>query len=193
MLVSFLPTFLERADIGPNGYRYPTWWFIARDIATVALIVISFLAFDFGIALALSIGFASALAYAFLFTGNFSCAVLLLGVISLTYSERAARYRWPIIAALALTLPSVFLAIKDGVTSGAVWVCCVGGAIGVALTVANSAFSARSRCAHLRQPPWRRSGCLALQTDTSSQARAGTPVSRRSRRRFGISGWRSDD
>jgi len=64
-------------------------------------------------------------------------------VISLTYSERAARYRWPIIAALALTLPSVFLAIKDGVTSGAVWVCCVGGAIGVALTVANSAFSAR--------------------------------------------------
>jgi len=143
MLVNFLPTFLERADIGPNGYRYPTWWFIARDIATVALIVISFLAFDFGIALALSIGFASALAYAFLFTGNFSCAVLLLGVMSLTYSERAARFRWPIIAALAFTLPSVFLAIKDGVTSGAVWVCCVGGAIGVALTVANSAFSAR--------------------------------------------------
>jgi hypothetical protein len=143
MLVSFLPTFLGRADIGPNGYRYPTWWFIARDIATLALIVISFLAFDFGIALALSIGFASALAFAFLFTGNFSCAALLLGVMSLTYSERAARYRWPITAALAFTLPSVFLALKDGLTSGAIWVCCVCGMVIVALAVANSAFSAQ--------------------------------------------------
>ena len=143
MLVSFLPTFLERADIGPNGYRYPTWWFIARDIATVALIVISFLAFDFGIALALSIGFASALAYAFLFNGTFSCSVLLLGVMSLTWSERVARFRWPIIAARAFTLPSVFLAIQDSLASGVVWVCCVCGAIFVVLTVARSALSAR--------------------------------------------------
>lgn len=142
MLVNFLPTFLERADIGPNGYRYPTWWFIARDIATVALIVISFLAFDFGIALALSIGFASSLAYAFLFTGNFSCAVLLLGVVSLTYPERTTRFRWLIITALAFTLPAVFLSLKDGLASGTVWAYCVCGTIVVALTVARSALSA---------------------------------------------------
>ena len=31
MLINFMPTFLSRADAGPAGYLYPTWWFIARD------------------------------------------------------------------------------------------------------------------------------------------------------------------
>jgi hypothetical protein len=104
---------------------------------------LSFLAFDFGIALALGIGFASALAYAFLFTGNFSCSVLLLGVMSLTCSEKAAPFRWPIVAALAFTLPAVFLTIKNGLAGGAIWVCVVCGTALIALIVANSTFSRR--------------------------------------------------
>ncbi len=141
MLVNFMPTFLSRADVGPAGYLYPTWWFIARDASALALIVISFLAFDFGIALALSIGFASALAYAFLFDGNFSCAVLLLGVISLT--NLPARFRWPIIIALAFALPAVFISNNGDSMNGVIWTCCVGGMVFVALAVAHPAFGMR--------------------------------------------------
>ena len=88
LLVRFLPLYLRAANVGPNGYLYPTWWFIARDVGTLGLVILTFLAFDFGVALALTLGFASALAYAFLFNANFGCAVILLGLICVAQPEK---------------------------------------------------------------------------------------------------------
>ena len=136
LLVRFLPLYLRAANVGPNGYLYPTWWFIARDVATLGLVVLSFLSLDLGVALALTLGFASALSYAFVFNANFGCAVMLLGLICIAQPEKIARYRWFIVVALALTLPAPLLGDPAGASSGMVWSVCIGSTVVIALICA---------------------------------------------------------
>lgn len=131
MLSRFLPEFAAIASLGPESWRIPQWYFLSRDLATGVLLILVWIVADRLTALALSIGFASFLAFSFLFHINFVIGVILIGAILLE-RPTSAIVRTLIVVALLAALPAAMLSDPVPMT-GYVWVLCLGGAVAAAL------------------------------------------------------------
>jgi hypothetical protein len=136
MLAHFLPTFVGLAEAGPESLRSPQWWFVARDVATLVLAVLAWRIAEPLVALALTFGLATFLAFAFLFQINFVCVSLLLGLMAFAGPEKLAGSRLLAFAGFALALPAAMLSDPAGISSGIVWAACLGGAVLVAVSSA---------------------------------------------------------
>ncbi len=132
----FLPSFIGLADTGPESFRNPQWWFVARDMGTLLLGLLAWRIADPIVALALTIGLATFLLFSFLFQINFVCVALLLGLMAFVSPEKLAPSRWLALAAFALALPAAVLSEPASLSSGFIWLGCLGGAALVALSSA---------------------------------------------------------
>ena len=158
MLVRFLPGFIGSAEIGPESFRNPQWWFVFRDVGTVILALLAWRIADPAVALALNIGLATFLLFSFLFQINFVCVVLLLGLMVFTDPEKLTRARWIVLAASASALPAAILSDPAGTSSGVIWIVCLGGAV---LAAVSSAVHIDSATAVLK---FRTSAAVAITT-----------------------------
>ena len=135
MLWHFLPIFIAYAPLGPESLRTPQWYFFARDAAALLMIVLAWKAADYAVALCLTFGLLTFLAYSWVFQANFVCVCILLGLISA--SSTSASSRLLAFAAFGLSLPALILGDQATASSGYVWIACVGGASLVAVLSAS--------------------------------------------------------
>jgi hypothetical protein len=135
MLWKFIPILTGLAELGPESFRFSNWWFVSRDLATLALAGLSWFVADAGIALALTIGLLSFLFFSFLFQINFVCAAILIGLVTFTSRLRVG-LKMLVAAALALAFPAAILSDPAGASSGVVWIVCLGGAVLIGLSAA---------------------------------------------------------
>lgn len=133
MLTRFLPVFLAAADLGPESYRFQTWYFVLRDASTAAMIPLTWFVATPPVALSLSIGLASFLFYSFIFQVNFVVAVLVIGLIVISLPKQRTTARWIAIAAFAAASPGMLLGEPAGSLTGVVWIICLGGGVLVAV------------------------------------------------------------
>ena len=141
MLFTYGSFFIAVTPPGPvsltmssNRYNLPTVLpFAMRDIAAGLLAVTVFLLTDRLRAAAIAFGFLLFLVYPFLFHFDFVCAVILVGLIACDDAEGLQRHRVPVLGALGLALPAALLTDPAGVSSGVVWLVCVGGVIWTAM------------------------------------------------------------
>jgi hypothetical protein len=134
MLAHYLPFFAAIASAGPESFRKAQWWFASRDVAALVLVLLAWRIADARVAMALTIGLSTSLLFSYLFRINFICVLLLLGLM--VFADPARRSRVLALVAFALALPAVILADPAGISTGAVWIVCVGGAVLVALSSA---------------------------------------------------------
>ncbi len=135
MLWHYLPSFIAYAPLGPESIRTPHWYFYARDIATLLMIVLAWKAADRAVALCLSFGLLTFLAYSWVFQGNFVVVCILLGLISAGSTSPSSRLL--ALAAFVLSLPALILGEQATASSGYVWIACFGGACLVAILSAS--------------------------------------------------------
>jgi hypothetical protein len=133
MLLLYLPAYFAAADTGPESFRSPQWWFVARDGATLVLAVLGWRIADASVALVLTAGLAAFLLFSFLFQIEFVCVSLLLGLVAFADPERLGQSRILAMTGFALALPAVMLSDPAGVSSGLVWAVGLGGAALVAV------------------------------------------------------------
>ena len=155
---ALLARFYRLAEIGPESFRNPQWWFVFRDVGTVILALLAWRIADPAVALALNIGLATFLLFSFLFQINFVCVVLLLGLMVFTDPEKLTRVRWIVLAASASALPAAILSDPAGTSSGVIWIVCLGGAV---LAAVSSAVHIDSATAVLK---FRTSAAVAITT-----------------------------
>jgi hypothetical protein len=84
----------------------------------------------------MTVGLSTFLLFAFLFQVNFVCVSLLLGLIAFSNPEKLVRSRLLAFVAFALALPAAILSDPAGISSGVIWVICLGGAVLVAVSSA---------------------------------------------------------
>jgi hypothetical protein len=135
MLWHYLPIFIAYAPLGPESLRTPHWYFSARDIAAMLMIVLAWNVADRAVALCLSFGLLTFLAYSWVFQANFVCVCILLGLISASSASSSSRLL--ALAAFVLSLPALILGEQATASSGFVWIACVGGASLVAVVSAS--------------------------------------------------------
>jgi hypothetical protein len=135
MLWHYLPIFIAYAPLGPESLRTPHWYFFARDFAALLMIVLAWKAADRAVALCLTFGLLTFLAYSWVFQANFVCVCILLGLISATSTSASSRLL--ALAAFVLSLPALILGDQATASSGYVWIACVGGASLVAVLSAS--------------------------------------------------------
>jgi hypothetical protein len=90
---------------------------------------------DRPVALCLSFGILTFLAYSWIFQANFVCVCILLGLISASSTSSSGRLL--ALAAFVLSLPALILGDQATASSGYVWIACVGGASLVAVVSAS--------------------------------------------------------
>ena len=149
MLSHYLPMFLALAKLGPDSLVKVQWWFAVRDGGTLALAALAWRIADRPVALALTIGLATFLAFAWAFQANYVCVVFLLGIIAFGHPERLAKSRPLAFVAFGSTVPAALASDPAGLSSGVVWVFCLGGAILVAILAGTYAPEARA-ASHFR-------------------------------------------
>jgi hypothetical protein len=128
MLWHFLPGYVSTANVGPESFSNPKWWFVSRDISALMLVLLAWLVADGAVALCLTIGLATFLLYSFVFQIDFVCATLLLGIMTSVRPAGVASVRLLAAVAFALALPAMMLSDPGGISSGIIWVVCLGGA-----------------------------------------------------------------
>jgi hypothetical protein len=138
MLATYLPGFLKMAPLGPESRATPYWWAVARDAGAIALMGLAWRIADRPVALVLIGGFASFLAFAWLFHANFVCATLLLGVMAFLRPDKLASSRFLAIAGFGAALPATIMSDPAGLSSGIVWILCLGSSTAIALWTAVS-------------------------------------------------------
>jgi hypothetical protein len=129
MLAHFIPLFAAAAEIGPESYRAPQWYFLSRDAGALLMVALAWLVADRPVALALSLGLTTFLIFSFLFQINFVCVCIVLGLILIAGSGQSAFVRVLSLLAFGLSLPALILGDPAGSSSGIVWVACLGGAV----------------------------------------------------------------
>jgi hypothetical protein len=107
--------------------------FAMRDVSAVLLAGCAFLLVDWLLAAAIAFGFLLFLAYPFLFQFDFVCAAIILGLVACDHPERLRKYSIAILGGLLLALPAAVLTDPAGISSGLVWLVCIGGALWIAL------------------------------------------------------------
>jgi hypothetical protein len=160
MLAHFIPLFAGNADFGPETYRTPRWYFISRDAGALLMIATAWMAAEKPVALALSFGLATFLAYSWFFQINFVCASIVLGLILTSDRSTSISARMLALTAFALSLPALVLGDQGSASSGAVWIVCLGGAILAAILSTPSASTVAP------QLTFRNSALLAIMTLT---------------------------
>jgi hypothetical protein len=137
------PSMFAFAPLGPASVslvvRYDAdFWtalpFALRDISAVLLAAAAFLLFDWIVAGAIAFGFLLFLIYPFLFHFDMICAVIIFGLTACDHPVNLWKYRLVVLGALLLALPAVLLTDPAGVSSGLVWIVCVGSAVWVAIS-----------------------------------------------------------
>jgi hypothetical protein len=99
----------------------------------VLLAAAGFLFADWLVAGVIAFGFLLFLTYPFLFYFDFMCAVIILGLLACDQPARLWKYRIFVVGALLLAAPAALLTDPAGVSSGLVWLVCIGGTIWIAL------------------------------------------------------------
>jgi hypothetical protein len=131
------------APFGPVGvnlilrYHADFWTvlpFALRDGSAVLLAAVAFLLADWLVASVIAFGFLLFLAYSYILQFEFVCAVTILGLIACDHPERLWKYRLLVLGALLLALPAVLLTDPAGLSSGLVWLVCIGGTLWIALS-----------------------------------------------------------
>src|SRR5207253_129397 len=126
---------------GPVSFRYRYHYgadvitlapHLMRDLSAVLVAVIAFLLTDRLRAMAIAFGCLLFLIYSFLFLIDWVCATIIFGLVACDDLERLRRRRVLVLGALMLALPAVMMDIA-GLSSGAVWLVCIGGAVVIAL------------------------------------------------------------
>lgn len=157
MLFRFLPLYAAYATVGPESFRTPHWYFTARDAGALLMIALAWTIADLPVALALSLGLTTFLAFSWVFQINFVCASIVLGMI-LVSRATSVYARGLALMAFALSLPALFLADQASPSSGVIWTVCLGGAVlSATLSVAGITTFART-------PTWRTSATAAIMT-----------------------------
>lgn len=133
MLIHFIPMFAGNAAIGPESFRTPRWFFVARDCGALLMIASAWFVAEKPVALAVSLGLATFLAYSWIFQINFVCASLVLGLVLISAARSSIYGRVLALAAFALSLPALILGDQASASSGGVWIACVGGSVLVAI------------------------------------------------------------
>lgn len=127
MLAKFLPLFSASTTIGPESYRTPGWIYTLRDASASMLVVLAWLTTKRLIALALTFGMATFLAFSWVFQANFVCVTLVLGLVTVATPRLSVATRIFALAALAISLPAALLGDIAGASSGFMWLLCLGG------------------------------------------------------------------
>ena len=133
MLTHFIPLFAGFSHLGTESIRLPHWYFTLRDIGALLIVASGWLVAEASIALALTLGMATFLAYSWLFQINFVCVSIALGLILTSGRSPSIYGRRLALTAFVLSLPALFLSDQASASSGVVWICCVGGAVLVAI------------------------------------------------------------
>lgn len=147
MLWHFLPLFLFSKDVilGPESAIFSGLPYALRDAGLVFLIVAAWTLFDYGIAAVLTLALVTVLIYSFVFQINFIVATILIGVGAATKERIAGKEAAVVLAALALCIPAATLTDPAGLSSGLVWLICVGGSVTLVSLVSSSADPAKPR------------------------------------------------
>jgi hypothetical protein len=127
MLVRFIPLFAASATIGPESFRTPHWYFIFRDAGALLMMALAWTIADLPVALALSLGLTTFLAFSWIFQINFVCTSIVLGLI-LVSGATSIFARGLALTAFALSLPALVLGDQASPSSGVIWIVCLGGA-----------------------------------------------------------------
>jgi hypothetical protein len=128
MLLHFLPLYIKIAEFGPESLRMNAWWFQCRDLGCLLLMILCWCVADIPVAVVLSVGFISFLAYSFLFQINFVCSIVLLGIVVADDDAKTAFMRPIALIGFGLCLPAALLSDPAGTSSGFIWMICLGGA-----------------------------------------------------------------
>lgn len=128
MLIHFGPLFAAIADIGPESFRTPRWYFVCRDAGALLMVVLAWFVAEKPVALALSIGMASFFVLSFALQANFVSVCLVLGLIVFSDCSPSIYARTIALLAFALSLPALILGDQASPSSGVIWIACVGGA-----------------------------------------------------------------
>jgi hypothetical protein len=137
MLFHFIPLFLAYAALGPESFRTPRWYFVCRDAGALLMLALAWLIADLPVALALSVGLTTFLAFSWVFQVNFVCVSIVLGLILISGAGSSAFVRGLALTAFALSLPALVLGDQASASSGAIWIACLGGAVLAATLGAN--------------------------------------------------------
>jgi hypothetical protein len=131
MLFHFVPLYVAYATIGPESFRTPHWYFACRDAGALLMMALAWTIADLPVALALSLGLTTFLAFSWVFQINFVCTSIVLGLI-LASGTTSAFVRGLALTAFALSLPALILGDQASPSSGVIWIVCLGGAVLVA-------------------------------------------------------------
>jgi hypothetical protein len=127
MLIHFAPLFAAIADMGPESFRMPRWYFVSRDAGALLMIGLAWFVAEKLVALTLSFGLATFFAFSFVLQVNYVCVCLVLGLILFSDRSPSICARAIALVAFALSLPALFLGDPAGPSSGVIWIACVGG------------------------------------------------------------------
>jgi hypothetical protein len=128
MLFHFTPLFVAYATIGPESSRTPHWYFAFRDAGALAMMALAWTIADLPVALALSLGLTTFLAFSWVFQINFVCTSIVLGLILISRAT-SIFVRGLGLTAFVLSLPALILGDQASPSSGAIWIVCLGGAV----------------------------------------------------------------
>jgi hypothetical protein len=107
--------------------------YLMRDVASVLLAALAFVLTGRLAASAIAFGFVLFLVYPFVLNFDFVCALIILGLIACDRPDRLWKFRAPLLAALLLALAATLLTDPAGISTGVVWLACVGGTVWIAL------------------------------------------------------------
>jgi hypothetical protein len=127
MLIHFAPLFAAIADMGPESFRMPRWYFVSRDAGALLMIGLAWFVAEKLVALTLSFGLATFFAFSFVLQVNYVCVCLVLGLILFSDRSPSICARAIALVAFALSLPALFLGDPAGPSSSVIWIACVGG------------------------------------------------------------------
>lgn len=144
MLLHYMPMFLDTANIGPESFRTPRWYFVCRDIGAILMVFLAWMIADAPVALALSFGITTFLAFSWVFQVNFVCVSIVLGLMLIGRPSSSIFTRAMALAAFTLSLPALILGDQASASSGVIWIVCIGGATGAALLSASEAATGKS-------------------------------------------------
>jgi hypothetical protein len=137
MLLHFLPILATISALGPESFRTPRWFFVSRDMGAGMMMVLAWTIVDWSVALSLSLGVITFLAFSFMFQVNFVCVSIVLGLILISVRPMPILARMLGAVAFALSLPAAVLSDYAGASSGLPWIACIGGATVVAALTAS--------------------------------------------------------
>jgi hypothetical protein len=133
---------LTSAPLGPFSFRLMqlydapvsmAWPFVLRDVVALLLAGLAFLLADWLVACVLAGGFLLFLIYPYVFMFEFVCAAIILGMMACDDPQRLWQRRLPVLAAMVPALPAALLTDPAGVSSGLVWLACVGCVVWIVL------------------------------------------------------------